>query len=144
MPKTEKRTFIEEFKAFAIKGNAVDLAVGVIIGAAFGKIVTSLVNDMIMPPISVVTGGVDFHKYAWVLKQGSDATTTITLNYGAFLQNIFDFVVVAMSIFVAVKYMNKLQRKEEEKPEKEKVVTPSEEVLLLREIRDTLNKKKLS
>lgn len=140
MSKQEKRTFIEEFKAFAIKGNAVDLAVGVIIGAAFGKIVTSLVTDIIMPPISVVTGGVDFNKYSWVLKQGTDAATTITLNYGAFLQNIFDFIIVALSIFVAIKYVNKMQRKEEEKPAEEKVTTPSEEVVLLREIRDSLKK----
>jgi large conductance mechanosensitive channel len=136
----KNKTFIEEFKAFAIKGNAVDLAVGVIIGAAFGKIVTSLVNDMIMPPISVVTGGVDFKKYSVTLKEGIDGVASITLNYGAFLQNIFDFVIVAVSIFVAIKYMNKLQRAEEKKPEKEKVKTPSEDIILLREIRDALKK----
>lgn len=136
----EKRTLMEEFKEFAIKGNAVDLAVGVIIGAAFGKIVTSLVNDIIMPPISVVTGGVDFSKYVITLSSDPVSSEVITLNYGAFLQNIFDFLIVAISIFMVIKYMNKLQRKEEEKPAEEIVTPPSEQVVLLTEIRDLLKK----
>jgi large conductance mechanosensitive channel len=143
MPKKiieKKKTLIDEFKAFAIKGNAVDLAVGVIIGAAFGKIVTSLVSDIIMPPLTIITGGIDFSTYQLILKQGVDEASTITLNYGMFFQNIFDFLIVAAAIFFAIKYMNKLQRAEESKPEKEKVTTPSEEVLLLREIRDSLKK----
>jgi large conductance mechanosensitive channel len=140
MKKDSAKGFIEEFKQFAVKGNAVDLAVGVVIGAAFGKIVTSLVNDIIMPPVSALTGGVDFAKYAVTLKEGTDAATTITLNYGAFAQNIVDFLIVALSIFVAIKYMNKLQRKEEEAPVEEASAEPAEDTVLLREIRDALKK----
>ena len=127
----------EEFKKFAIKGNAVDMAVGIIIGAAFGKIVSSLVSDIIMPPIGVVTGGIDFSNLAVTLKAASDGAEAVTLNYGLFINHTLDFLIVAFAVFLLVKQVNKLQKKEEEKPEPP--AEPSEEVLLLREIRDSLN-----
>jgi large conductance mechanosensitive channel len=127
--------FIEEFKKFAMRGNVIDLAVGIVIGAAFQKIVTSLVNNIITPLISSVMGGVDFTGYAFTVR-GSEIT------YGVFLQSVIDFVIVAFAIFVAIKIMNELQRKENEKPEEKKVAEPTEEVKLLREIRDELQAKK--
>lgn len=139
--KKKKKTFIQEFKAFAIKGNAVDLAIGVVIGAAFGKIVNSLVGDLIMPIMNYITGGVKFSQYSIVLREQTEASQAIVLSYGNFIQNIFDFFVIALSIFLVIRYMNKLYKAEEEKPEKEKVVTPPEDITLLREIRDSLQKK---
>lgn len=126
---------LQEFKKFAIKGNVMDMAVGVIIGSAFGKIVSSFVSDVIMPPIGVLTGGVDFSKLAITLKKASVNTTAITLNYGLFINTIIDFVIISFSIFIVIKQINKLKKKEEEKPKK----TP-EDILLLREIRDSLKK----
>lgn len=125
----------QEFKKFAVKGNVMDMAVGVIIGAAFGKIVSSFVNDIIMPPIGVLTGGVNFSKLAITLKKASDTSTAITLNYGSFINTTLDFLIISFSIFIMVKQINKFKKKEEakEKP------TP-EDILLLREIRDTLKK----
>ena len=120
----------KEFKAFISKGNIFDMAVGVIIGAAFGKIVTSLVNDIIMPLVGVIIGGLDF---TGLTVQVKDAT----ISYGLFIQNVIDFLIVALCIFVVVKAMSKFKKKEEEKP-----AEPSEEVLLLREIRDSLKKNK--
>jgi len=132
-------SMLSEFKAFAVKGNMVDMAVGIIIGAAFGKIVSSLVNDIIMPPLGLAIGGVDFSDLAVVLKEAaSEELAAVTLNYGAFLQNVIDFLIVAMAIFVAVKAINRMQRKEDEQPPAPP--EPSEEVLLLREIRDALKK----
>ncbi|MFD0871931.1 large conductance mechanosensitive channel protein MscL [Paenibacillus residui] len=124
----------EEFKKFALKGNVMDLAVGVIIGAAFGKIVTSLVNDIIMPIIGLLMGGVDLSSLQYPLGDAS-------LNYGVFLQTIIDFFIVAFSIFLFIKAFNKLKRKEakEEKPEPP---APSKEELLLTEIRDLLKQQK--
>ena len=124
---------IKEFKEFISKGNIFDMAVGVIIGGAFGKIVTSLVNDIIMPLVGVIIGGLDFTNLTIKVK---DATIT----YGVFIQNVIDFLIVALCIFVVIKAMSKFKKKEEEKPEAP--VEPSEEVLLLREIRDTLKKHK--
>ena len=121
--------FIEEFKAFAIRGNVMDLAIAVIIGAAFGKIVSSLVADIITPLIGILLGGISFTSLSFMV--GSSAIT-----YGVFLQSIFDFVVVAFVIFMAIKAMN--TAKKEEEPAEEKVAEPSEEVKLLREIRDNL------
>lgn len=135
---------IEEFKAFALKGNVVDLAVGVIIGAAFGKIVTSLVNDIIMPPIGLLLGGVDFSEKMIVLKEAVEATETteaveaVTLNYGIFINNIIDFLIVAMAIFFVIKWMNRLMKKEEKKEEEKP--KDSAEVAILKEIRDSLKK----
>ena len=125
--------FIEEFKAFAIKGNVIDLAVAVVIGAAFGKIVSSLVANIITPIIGLLMGGIDFSGLAYTI---GDAEVT----YGVFIQSIIDFTIVAFVIFLAVKGINSLQKKEEAKPEEEKVVEPSEEVKLLREIRDNLKR----
>jgi large conductance mechanosensitive channel len=129
---------VSEFKQFAIKGNMVDMAVGIIIGAAFGKIVSSLVNDVIMPPLGLAIGGVDFSELAIVLQEATDEAAAVAIGYGAFIQTIVDFLIVALAIFVAVKVINSMKRKEEEKPAAP--AKPSEEVLLLREIRDALNK----
>lgn len=129
--------FIKEFKEFAIKGNVIDMAVGVIIGGAFGKIVSSLVNDIIMPAISLLLGKIDLSKLAIVIeKQGADP---IVIGYGMFLQNVIDFLIIALCIFMFVKLSAKLKRKEEEKsvePPK-----PSNEEVLLAEIRDILANK---
>lgn len=125
--------FLEEFKAFALKGNVIDLAVAVVVGTAFNKIVSSLVENIIMPLFGVVTGGVDFRDLS---AQVGDATVT----YGVFLQSVVDFLIIALSIFVAIKALRSMERKEEAKPESEKVAEPTEEVKLLREIRDALNR----
>lgn len=101
---------IDEFKEFAIRGNAVDLAVGIIIGAGFTKIVTSLVEDVIMPPIGLLTGGVNFANKEFVLKAAGETTEAVTLNYGAFISAILEFVIVAFAIFLAVRYINSLKR----------------------------------
>jgi large conductance mechanosensitive channel len=125
--------FIKEFKEFAVKGNMMDMAIGIIIGAAFGKIISSLVTDVIMPPIGLLLGGIDFKSL--VIKIG-----TATMTIGNFINAIIDFVIIAFVIFLMIKGMNKMKKKEEAKPS-----TPpksSEEVLLLREIRDSLSKKK--
>ena len=126
------KNFIEEFKAFAMKGNVIDLAVAVVIGAAFGKIVASLVENIIMPTIGILLGGVDFTN--WSLKVG-DATIT----YGVFIQSIFDFAVIAFVIFMVVRALAKLQKKEEAKPAAS--AEPSAEVKLLTEIRDSLRQR---
>ena len=125
----------KEFKKFAIKGNVVDLAIAVIIGGAFGKIVTSLVKDIIMPPVGLITGGVDFSQLVIVLKKATETTEAITLNYGIFINTVIDFLIVSFSIFFVIKQINKFKKKEEEKPKE----TP-EEIKLLREIRDELKK----
>ncbi|EKE06492.1 MAG: large-conductance mechanosensitive channel [uncultured bacterium] len=125
----------QEFKKFAIKGNVLDMAVGVVIGGAFGKIVTSLVSDIIMPPIGFMTGGVDFSKLALTLKKATETTEAVNLNYGAFINNILDFVIISFSIFIIIKQINKFKKKEESKPKE----TP-EDIKLLREIRDSLKK----
>jgi large conductance mechanosensitive channel len=126
---------VKEFKEFALKGSVIDLAVGVIIGAAFGKIVTSLVTDIVMPPIGLLLGGIDFSQMAWIIKAGSETAPAITINYGLFINTVVDFIIVAFVIFFVVKQMNRLKKKEVAKP-----VTPPEEILLLREIRDLLSK----
>lgn len=130
----------KEFKEFAIKGNVIDMAVGVIIGASFGKIVSSLVTDVIMPPIGVLLGGIDFTSFSMVLKKATETEPAIILNYGSFLNNIFDFVIIAFVIFIMVKQMNKLKRKEKLEEAVTEVKEIKEEVLLLREIRDQLKK----
>lgn len=138
-------SLLKEFRQFAVKGNVVDLAVGVIIGGAFGKIVSSLVNDIIMPPIGLLIGGVDFKDLSVVLKQAQDGTEAVTLKYGAFIQNVFDFLIIAMAVFAMVKVINNLKNmaeKEEEKaPEPVKAPEPTNEEKLLTEIRDLLKNK---
>lgn len=143
--------FLKEFKEFAMKGNVLDMAVGVIIGGAFGKIVTSLVNDVLMPVIGKLTGGVDFTDLFVNLSNSEDYSTLAaakeagvsTLAYGQFIQNVVDFLIVAMSIFVMIKTINKLTKKKEEKaPEPAPAPpAPSKEEVLLTEIRDLLAKK---
>jgi large conductance mechanosensitive channel len=134
---------VSEFKEFAMRGNVVDLAVGVVIGAAFGKIVASLVNDIIMPAIGFVVGGVNFSDLAIELKAATvDAAGTavpaVMIKYGAFIQTIVDFLIIAFAIFVAVKVINSLKRKQEQAPAAP--AEPSEEVKLLTEIRDALKR----
>ncbi|MDB5146808.1 MAG: Large-conductance mechanosensitive channel [Mucilaginibacter sp.] len=130
---------VKEFKEFAMRGNVVDLAVGVIIGAAFGKIVTSLVADIIMPPIGMVTGGIDFKDLKYVLKPAVDKTPETAINYGLFINNVIDFLIVAFCIFLIVKGINTLKKKEEAAPAAPP--EPTKEELLLTEIRDLLAKK---
>ncbi len=124
---------LEEFKQFAMRGNVVDMAVGIVIGAAFGKIVSSFVNDVLMPPIDMLMGGVDFSNLAIALGEGEEAAS---INYGVFINTVLDFLIVAFAIFMVVKAMNKMKKKEEEKPAEPP--KPSEEVMLLTEIRDSL------
>lgn len=125
----------KEFRDFAMRGNVVDLAVGVIIGAAFGKIVSSLVANIIMPPLGLLIGGVDFKQFSWVLKAADGTAPAVIMEYGVFLQTVFDFIIVAFAIFMAIKLMNKLhQKKQVEEPAPE----PSVEESLLSEIRDLL------
>ncbi len=125
-----------EFKEFAMKGNVVDMAVGIVIGGAFGKIVTSFVNDVLMPPIGLLLGGVDFSKMGTVLQEAAGEAEAVTLNWGAFVQTIVDFLIIAFAIFIAIKAMNNMRRKEEEAPAEPPA--PPEDVVLLREIRDSL------
>ncbi|MBD8487633.1 large-conductance mechanosensitive channel protein MscL [Echinicola sp. CAU 1574] len=136
--------FIQEFKKFALKGNVVDLAVAVIIGGAFGKIVSSLVNDVIMPPIGLALGGVNFKDLMVVLKEPSVSPdgvglAAVAIKYGNFLQTVIDFVIIAFVIFMAIKAMNSMQKKEEAKPTPPPA--PSKEEVLLTEIRDILKAK---
>ena len=129
---------MSEFKEFAMKGNVVDMAVGIIIGAAFGKIISSFVEDVIMPPIGYLVGGVDFTSLGITLQEAVGDTPAVVLKYGNFLQTVFDFVIVAFAIFMAIKAMNSAKRKEEEAPEEPP--KPSNEEVLLTEIRDALRK----
>ena len=135
---------IQEFKEFAIKGNVVDMAVGIIIGGAFGKIVTSLVNDVIMPPIGMIIGGVNFNGLRLVLKSATVdaagvASPEVAINYGAFIQVLFDFIIVAFCIFMMIKGLNSLKKKKEEAPAAPPA--PTTEEVLLTEIRDLLKNK---
>ncbi|MDE6296109.1 MAG: large-conductance mechanosensitive channel protein MscL [Muribaculaceae bacterium] len=137
--------FLTDFKEFAMKGNVVDMAVGVIIGGAFGKIVSSLVNDIIMPVVSICTGGADFKNLKYVLTEGHEATAAgveaveeVAINYGMFIQNVVDFFIIALSIFVALRVVMKLKKKEEEPAAPEPAPEPTKEEVLLTEIRDLL------
>jgi large conductance mechanosensitive channel len=137
----EKRgTFImgmmQEFKTFAVKGNVIDMAVGIVIGAAFGKIVSSFVADVIMPPIGVALGGVDFSSLAWTVQEAVGETAAVTVNYGAFIQTVVDFTIIAFAIFMVVKSINNMKKQEEEAPKAPPA--PSKEEVLLTEIRDLL------
>ena len=130
-------SMLTEFKEFALKGNVVDLAVAVIIGGAFGKIISSLVADVIMPPIGLILGGVDFKTLAFVLKAAEGKAAAVTLNYGNFIQAVVDFTIVAFVIFMVIRAMNALKRKAEAAPPP----GPSKEEVLLTEIRDALRAK---
>ncbi len=147
--------FVEEFKAFALKGNVIDMAVGVIIGGAFGKIVSSVVANVIMPPIGVLVGGVDFTKLSITIKDAVPAVVNeageeieaakeaVMLNYGQFLQDVFDFIIIAFCIFMMVKFITKLTTKKKAEPEAPAPAPePSAEEKLLTEIRDLLKEKK--
>lgn len=129
---------VKEFKEFAMKGNVVDMAVGIIIGAAFGKIVSSFVANVITPVIGLLVGGVDFKTLSIVLKEAPEGGKPVLMEYGIFLQNIFDFIIVAFAIFMVIKAMNAAKKKEVEKPAAP--TAPPEDVVLLREIRDSLKK----
>ncbi len=131
--------FFDEFKKFAIKGNVIDLAVGIIIGAAFGKIVSSFVADVIMPPIGLILGGVDFSNLAITLKAAEGDQPPVLIKYGIFINTIVDFIIIAFAIFMVIKAINTLKRKEEEKPAAP--ISPPEDVKLLTEIRDLLKNK---
>ncbi|NQD95488.1 large-conductance mechanosensitive channel protein MscL [Pseudomonas sp. CrR25] len=129
-------SILSEFKAFAVKGNVVDMAVGIIIGAAFGKIVSSFVGDVVMPPLGILIGGVDFSDLAIVLKAAEGDLPAVTLAYGKFIQTIIDFTIVAFAIFMGVKVINRLKREEEAAPAAPPAPTKDQE--LLSEIRDLL------
>ena len=142
-------SMIKEFKAFAMRGNVVDMAIGIVIGAAFGKIVSSLVNDIIMPPIGMLLGGVDFKDLKWVLQAGQDAVmngdqevsaavTEVSINYGTTFNIILDFIIVAFVLFMVIKGMNRMKKKEEAAPAADPA--PTNEEVLLGEIRDLLKK----
>lgn len=131
-------SLIKEFRDFAMRGNAVDLAVGVVIGAAFGKIVSALVDRIIMPPIGRLIGGVDFSELVWTLAEANGDQPAVVIGYGEFINTVIQFLIVAFAIFMVIKGMNSLKRKEQAKPAAPP--EPSEEVKLLREIRDALSK----
>lgn len=133
-------SILTELKNFMMRGNVVDMAVGVIVGGAFGKIVSSLVSDVVMPPIGVLLGGVDFTDLKLVVKSATAEAEAVTINYGSFLQTVLDFVIIATVIFFAIKGINALQRKKEEAPAAPPA--PSKEEVLLTEIRDLLKEKK--
>ena len=130
---------LEEFKKFAMRGNVIDMAVGIIIGGAFGKIVSSFVSDVIMPPIGLLLSGRDFSRMMITLKEATETTKAVTLNYGVFLNTLIDFIIIAFAIFMVIKAMNRMKKKQEEKPAQPPA--PSKEEVLLTEIRDELRKK---
>lgn len=132
-------SFMSEFKTFAMRGNVIDLAVGVIIGGAFGTIVNSLVADVIMPPIGVLLGGVDFSSLAFTLREATSTEPAVVVGYGKFIQACVSFLIIAFAIFVMIKAMNKLERKKTEEPVK---AAPTKDQELLSEIRDLLKKQK--
>jgi len=146
-----KSSLLQEFKTFAMRGNVIDMAVGVVIGGAFGKIVSSLVADVIMPPIGLLIGGVNFTNLKWVMKPAEINATgevlkeAVTLNIGNFLQSTFDFLIIAFSIFMFVKLINRLTQSKKEDDDKQPAETKpelSKEEVLLTEIRDLLKEKK--
>lgn len=131
-------SIISEFKTFLMRGNVIDLAVGVVIGGAFGKIVSSMVDQVIMPPIGYLIGGVDFSAYKWILvNAGADGKGEVAIQYGAFLNTLIQFTIIAFAIFLLIKVINRLVRKQEEAP-----AAPAEDVVLLTEIRDLLKQQK--
>lgn len=147
--KEKTRGFLAEFKAFAMRGNVIDMAVGVVIGGAFGKITTSIVNDIIMPFISILTGGINFSDWKWVLKEAvmdtdgvTEKVAEVAVNFGNLIAVILDFIIIAFAVFCMVKALNSLHRKKEEAPaEPAAPPEPTKEELLLTEIRDLLKEK---
>jgi large conductance mechanosensitive channel len=133
-------SLLKDFREFAMRGNVVDLAVGVVIGAAFGKIVTSLVGDIIMPALGQLVGGIDFSKYKYVLKAAANGKEEVAIRFGTFAQTVFDFLVIASAVFIVVKIMNAAKRKEARADAPDPAALP-ENILLLREIRDELRKR---
>lgn len=129
-------SLISEFKAFAVRGNVIDMAVGIIVGAAFTKIVSSFVSDVVTPPLGILIGGVDFSDLSIVLKEAVGDAPAVTLNYGSFIQTVFDFTIVAFVIFMVIRALNTLKRKEVEEPSEPPA--PTREEVLLTEIRDAL------
>ena len=129
---------LKEFKQFVMRGNVIDLAVGIIIGGAFGKIVSSVVSDIIMPPIGVLLGGVDFSKLSITIKEASEGVEAVVIRYGVFINTIIDFLIIAFAIFILIKAVNSFKKKEEEKPTAPP--NPTDEVILLTQIRDLLKK----
>lgn len=132
-------SMMQEFKSFAMRGNVVDMAVGIVIGGAFGKIVSSFVADVLMPPIGMLLGNVDFSDLAVTLQEASEGAQAVTVRYGVFIQTVIDFVIIAFAIFMVVKAMNSVMKKEEEAPPAPP--KPSKEEELLTEIRDALRAK---
>ena len=130
---------MQEFKDFAMKGNVVDMAVGIIIGGAFGKIISSFVADVLMPPIGLLIGGVNFSTLAITIKAAAGTAAAVTINYGKFIQSVVDFIIIAFAIFMAIRAMSNLQKKEEEAPSPPPAPTQGE--VLLGEIRDLLKQK---
>lgn len=128
---------LQDFKKFAMKGNVVDMAVGVVIGIAFGKVISSFVSDIIMPPIGMLLGGVDFSNLAITLKGATETVEAVTINYGVFINTAIDFIIIAFAIFIVIKQIDRFKKKEEEKPEE-----ISEDIVLLKEIRDSLKSNK--
>ena len=131
-------SLVKEFKEFAVRGNVIDMAVGIIIGGAFGKIISSFVADVVMPPIGALLGGVDFAKLSLTVKEATETAEAVKINYGAFINTIIDFIIIAFVIFMVIKAMNKMKKKEEEKPAAPPA--PSKQEVLLTEIRDLLKK----
>jgi large conductance mechanosensitive channel len=129
---------VKEFKEFAMKGNVVDMAIGIVIGAAFGKVVSAFVANVLMPPIGVLLGGVDFASLMIILKEATAETEAVAISYGAFFNTVIDFIIIAFAIFMVVKWMNSMKKKEAEKPAEPP--KPSNEEILLTEIRDQLKK----
>lgn len=129
-------SMLKEFREFAVKGNVVDMAVGLVIGAGFGKIVSSLVSDILMPPLGLVIGGVDFTSLKLILLEKTATTPGVTINYGTFIQTVFDFTIVAFAMFSVIKIMNKIKKHSEAAPAK------TNEEILLGEIRDLLKEKR--
>ena len=129
-------SMLQEFKAFAMRGNVVDMAVGIVVGGAFGKITTSFVNDVLMPPIGLLLGGVDFSNLAITLKAGVEGKPAVALKYGLFINTVLDFLIIAFAIFLVVKLMNTMKREAPAAPP-----APSQEQVLLTEIRDALRKR---
>jgi large conductance mechanosensitive channel len=132
-------SMMQEFKTFAMRGNVVDMAVGIVIGLAFGRIVSSLVADVIMPPIGLLLGGVDFGELMLMLQEATEEVAAVTINYGVFIKTIVDFIIIAFAIFMVIKGINRMKRKEEEKPAAPP--EPPKQEILLAEIRDILKTK---
>lgn len=132
-------SMMKEFKEFAVKGNVIDMAVGIIIGAAFGKIVSSFVGDVMMPPLGVLLGGVDFANLAFIVQEAKGEAPAVVISYGKFIQSMIDFTIIAFAIFLAIKGVNSLKKKAEEKPAELPKI--SNEEVLLTEIRDLLKKR---